>query len=239
MVKFVDDELQKIRKEILEMWTMVYDQISIATEAVVANDKEKAWEVIMREKRVNASELKIDCDIEDFLVLYNPVAIDMRFIVAMLKINADLERIGDFAENIARFVIKNTADLNDTELLKKLRLEEMRNGVLDMIQTSKDALEKNDISLAKSLFEKDDIVDEININVAPVLAEHIKANPDKAEFCLNLKTVFNRIERTGDHVTNMAEEIIFFIDAIVLKHSEDKSAKAKALLGKLKEENPQ
>lgn len=239
MVKFVDDELQKIRKEILEMWTMVGEQTGSACEAVLANDKEKAWEVIVREKKVNATELKIDCDVEDFLVLYNPLAIDMRFIVAMLKINTDLERIGDFAENIARFVIKNSEYLNDAELLGKLRLEEMTRAVLDMIQTSREALERNDISLANSLFEKDNIVDEINSQVAPILADYIKADPSKAEFCLNLKTVFNRIERTGDHVTNMAEEIIFYIDAVVLKHSEDKSAKAKAYLEKMKEENPQ
>ena len=100
MVKFVDEELVKIRKEILDMWTLVYDQMRNVCEAIPTSEKEKAWDVLIREKRVNASELKLDCDVEDFLVLYNPVAIDLRFALAMLKINTDLERIGDFAENI-------------------------------------------------------------------------------------------------------------------------------------------
>ena len=106
MVKFVEDEMKAIRTEVLDMWALVGEQMENACETLRTADKEKAWDVLVREKRVNAYELKLDCDIEDFLVLYNPVAIDMRFIVAMLKINTDLERIGDFAENIARFTIK-------------------------------------------------------------------------------------------------------------------------------------
>jgi phosphate transport system protein len=79
MVKFIEEELMTIRKEILDMWALVYDQIKTVCEAIPTADKKKAWKVLIREKRVNASELKIDCDVEDFLVLYNPVAIDLRF----------------------------------------------------------------------------------------------------------------------------------------------------------------
>lgn len=235
MVKFVDDELHKIRKEVLEMWALVYDQMSYVCDALLNNDRDKAWDVVIREKRVNAYELKIDCDIEDFLVLYNPVAIDLRFMVAMLKINTDLERIGDFAENIARFVIRQDGVPIDPELLKELKLQEMSEHVLDMLRTSKESLERGDISLANSLFEKDNAVDDINANVTPVLANYVKAHPEKAELCFDLKGVFLRLERTGDHVTNLGEEIIFYIDAVVLKHSEDKSSKAQALLGKMNE----
>lgn len=237
MVKFIEDEQLKIRKEVLEMWSLVYDQMSYVCDALLNGDKDKAWDVVIREKRVNAYELKIDCDIEDFLVLYNPVAIDLRFMVAMLKINADLERIGDFAENIARFVIRQDGEALDAELLKDIRLQDMCEKVLDMLATSKNALEQGDIALANTLFEKDNAVDEINANVTPVLARYVTAHPEKAEFCFDFKGIFLRLERTGDHVTNLAEEIIFYIDAVVLKHSEDKSAKAKALIGKMKEGN--
>lgn len=237
MVKFVEDELHKIRKEVLEMWSLVYDQMNYVCDAILNNDRDKAWDVVIREKRVNAYELKIDCDIEDFLVLYNPVAIDLRFMVAMLKINTDLERIGDFAENIARFVIRQDGVPIDPELLKDLKLKEMCDNVLDMLHTSQEALEKGDISMANTLFEKDNVVDEINANVTPVLAKYIKAHPEKTEFCLDFKSVFLRLERTGDHVTNLGEEIIFYIDAVVMKHTEDKSSKTMALLGKMKEGN--
>lgn len=235
MVKFVDDELVKIRKEVLEMWTLVYDQIKNVCEAIPSSDKEKAWDVLIREKRVNASELKIDCDVEDFLVLYTPVAIDLRFALAMLKINADLERIGDFAENIARFVIRQDGVPIDADLLKRIRLQEMVDGVIDMLATSRLALEKEDISMANSLFEKDNLLDEINAGVTAVLTEYAKEHPDKIGLCIDFKSVFLRLERTGDHITNLAEEIVFYIDAEVLKHSSDKTKMQAAIANKMKE----
>lgn len=235
MVKFVEDELKSIRQEILDMWTLVYDQMNNVCDAIPTVDKEKAWDVLIREKRVNAYELKLDCDIEDFLVLYNPVAVDMRFIVAMLKINTDLERIGDFAENIARFIIRQDGERIDAELLKKTRLKEMADAVLDMLATAKTALENEDLALANTLFEKDNLVDEINAASTKALADYIGQHPEKAAFCLDFKGVFLRLERTGDHITNLAEEIVFYIDAVVLKHSSDKNKTDQALLRRMQE----
>ena len=235
MVKFVEDELKSIRQEILDMWTLVYDQMNNVCEAIPTVDKEKAWDVLIREKRVNAYELKLDCDIEDFLVLYNPVAVDMRFIVAMLKINTDLERIGDFAENIARFIIRQDGERIDAELLEKTRLKEMADAVLDMLATAKTALENEDLALANTLFEKDNLVDEINAASTKALADYIGQHPEKAAFCLDFKGVFLRLERTGDHITNLAEEIVFYIDAVVLKHSSDKNKTDQALLRRIQE----
>ena len=105
MVKFIESELVLLKKEIDEMWTLVYNQLDRAGEAVLTLDRELAQQVLVRERRVNAFELKIDSDIEDIIALYNPVAIDLRFVLAMLKINTNLERLGDFAEGIARFAI--------------------------------------------------------------------------------------------------------------------------------------
>ena len=179
--------------------------------------------------------MKLDCDIEDFLVLYNPVAVDMRFIVAMLKINTDLERIGDFAENIARFIIRQDGERIDAELLEKTRLKEMADAVLDMLATAKTALENEDLALANTLFEKDNLVDEINAASTKALADYIGQHPEKAAFCLDFKGVFLRLERTGDHITNLAEEIVFYIDAVVLKHSSDKNKTDQALLRRMQE----
>lgn len=222
MVKFVDEELLKIRKEVLDMWTLVYEQLKNVCAALPTSDKERAWDVLIRERRVNASELKLDCDVEDFLALYTPVAVDLRFALAMLKINTDLERIGDFAEGIARFVIRQDSRPADPGLLADTRLEEMARAVLDMLLTSRLALEKEDITLARSLFEKDSVVDEINRAATEHLASYAAANPDRAAYCIDLKSVFLRLERAGDHITNLAEEIIFYIDAEVLKHAGDK-----------------
>jgi phosphate transport system protein len=104
MVKFIESELVLLRKEIDEMWTLVYSQLDRAGEAVLTLDKELARQVVVREKRVNAFELKIDSDVEDIIALYNPVAIDLRFVLAMLKINTNLERLGSLQRSTKRAI---------------------------------------------------------------------------------------------------------------------------------------
>ena len=210
MVKFIESELVLLKKEIDEMWTLVYNQLDRAGEAVLTLDKELAQQVIVRERRVNAFELKIDSDVEDVIALYNPVAIDLRFVLAMLKINTNLERLGDFAEGIARFVVKSEEPVLDEELLKQ---------VLSMLEVAKRALNEESLELATSVFAKDNLLDEINAEATAVLAEYIKEHPESTLSCLNLVGVFRKLERSGDHINNIAEEIVFFIDAKVLKHS--------------------
>ncbi|MDR0657843.1 MAG: phosphate signaling complex protein PhoU [Mediterranea sp.] len=219
MVKFIESELELLKKEVGEMWTLVYNQLDRAGEAVLTFDRELAGQVKVRERRVNAFELKIDSDIEDVIALYNPVGIDLRFVLAMLKINSNLERLGDFAEGIVRFVLESEEPALDAELLKRLRLEEMVAEVLSMLEVTKRALNEERMELATSVFTKDNLVDEINAGVAPVLAGYLKEHPDNMLTCLNLVSVFRKLERTGDHITNIAEEIVFFIDAKILKHS--------------------
>jgi len=219
MVKFIESELLLLKKEIDEMWTLVYSQLDRAGEAVLTLDKELAQQVIVRERRVNAFELKIDSDVEDVIALYNPVAIDLRFVLAMLKINTNLERLGDFAESIARFVINCDEPALDSDLLKRLRLEEMQREVLSMLEITKRALNEESLELATSVFAKDNFLDEINRNVSSVLADYLKDHTDNLLPYLNLVSVFRKLERSGDHITNIAEEIVFYIDAKVLKHS--------------------
>lgn len=218
MVKFIESELVLLKKEINEMWSLVYNQLDRAGEAVLTMDKELAQQVMVREKRVNAFELKIDSDVEDVIALYNPVAVDLRFVLAMLKINTNLERLGDFAEGIARFVVKCKERTFDPELLQKLRLEEMLTEVLSMLDIAKNALNEESLELATSVFAKDNLLDEINQNVAKTLNDYLQKHPEDTLLCLNLVGVFRKLERSGDHITNIAEEIVFFVDAKVLKH---------------------
>lgn len=156
MVKFVENELQTIRTEINDMWTLVYQQLENAYRSVLNADQSLADKVVAREKRVNAFELKIDSDIEDFIALYNPVAIDLRFALAMLKINNNLERIGDYADSIARFVIRTKLNSEDKVLFNELQIQEMFDMVLSMLNTTYESLQKHDIGLAKSVFDKDE-----------------------------------------------------------------------------------
>ena len=206
MVKFIESELILLKKEIDEMWTLVYNQLDRAGEAVLTLDKELAQQVMVRERRVNAFELKIDSDVEDIIALYNPVAIDLRFVLAMLKINTNLERLGDFAEGIARFVLRCKEPVLDAELLNRLRLAEMQAEVLAMLD------------LAAGVFAKDNLLDEINADATDILSDYIIEHPEAVHTCVDLVSVFRKLERSGDHITNIAEEIVFFIDAKVLKH---------------------
>lgn len=219
MVKFIESELVLLKKEIGEMWTLVYNQLDRAGEAVLTLDRKLAQQVLVRERRVNAFELKIDSDVEDVIALYNPVAIDLRFVLAMMKINTNLERLGDFAEGIARFAIHCQEVALDSELVKKLRLGEMISQVLSMLELAKKALEEENLELATAVFAKDNLLDEINVEATNILADYVRQHPESALTCLNLVSVFRKLERSGDHITNIAEEIVFFIDAKVLKHS--------------------
>lgn len=218
MVKFIESELVLLKKEIDEMWTLVYNQLDRAGESVLTLDRELARQVLVRERRVNAFELKIDSDVEDIIALYTPVAIDLRFVLAMLKINTNLERLGDFAEGIARFAIEEKELTLDADLIKSLRLEEMIHEMLSMFELAKRALQEENQELATAVFAKDQILDEINAASTHLLADYMMKHPESALSCLNLASVFRKLERAGDHITNIAEEIVFYIDAKVLKH---------------------
>lgn len=219
MVKFIESELLLLKRETDEMWSLVCNQFERAGDAVLALDYELAQQVLVRERRVNAFELKIDSDVEDTISLYNPVAIELRFVLAVLKINTNLERLGDFAEGIAKFAIDCHQSGLDVELLKRLRLKEMITQIFSMLEVARKAFLEENQELATSVFAKDDLVDEINAEATQVLAEYIQSHPESALFCLHLASVFRKLERSGDHIKNMAEEIVFFIDAKVLKHS--------------------
>ena len=218
MVKFIESELVLLKKEIDEMWTLVYNQLDRAGDAVLTLDRELAQQVLVRERRVNAFELKIDSDIEDFIALYNPVAVDLRFALAMLKINNNLERIGDYADSIARFVARNNLTEEDKQLFNVLEMKEMYDQVLHMFSTTHKALENSDASLAKSVIDKDDLLDSLNQKALDKLAEYAKNNPSAIRFCLEIAAILRKLERTGDHIINLAEETVFYIDAEVLKH---------------------
>lgn len=218
-MKIIEQEIQQLKVCISDMWTLVYKQLYNAGEALLTNDRELAHKVICHERRVNAYELKIDSDCEDIIALYAPVAIDLRFVLAMYKINTNLERLGDFAEGIARFVL-NLPDNEpiDPELIKETRVEEMLKAILEMFALTKDAFEKEDSEIASGVFMKDNLIDEINHDAIEIIAKYVEQNPKMALQALYLSGVIRKMERFGDHCTNIAEELVFFLEAKVLKH---------------------
>lgn len=221
MAKFIESELATLKREVIEMWMLVYNQLDRAGEALLTLDRELARQVMVCEKRVNASELKLDGDVEDIIALYNPIGVDLRFVLAVLKINTNLERIGDFAAGIARFVEHFPEPALDADLVGQLRLDKMITEVLSMLRLAKESLDKESLELAIQVFSKDDLIDQINAEAPQILVDYINFNPDSILTCMHLLSAVRKIERAGDHITNMAEEIVFFVDAKVLKHVKD------------------
>jgi phosphate transport system protein len=200
------------------MWTLVNSQLNKAREAFLTFDKDLAREVVLKEKRVNGSELKIDRDCENIFALFCPVAIDLRFLLAVLKINSNLERIGDIAEGIAKYVIDAEAPFSK-ELLEVSRVLPMYEEAVGMLEDTQAAFEKEDTVLARGVFKRDDLLDAVNKASNKVLEAHLKAHPEDTSQALWLISIIRRLERVGDQTKNVAEEIIFYLEAKVLKHS--------------------
>lgn len=217
---YIQQELERLKSDLLEMWDLVNSQLNRAGEALLSLDKEMASEVMCREKRVNAMELKIDSSCEDVIGLYNPLALDLRFTLSTMKIGTNLERIGDFCEGIARFVL-DYSDINiEVELIERAGIKEMITIVKEMLRRCRDAYEQESSAMATTVFAMDTRVDELNRGAVPIIAEYLQSMPDRAVECLNLISIIRRLERIGDHCSNIAEDVVFYIDAKVLKHSD-------------------
>jgi phosphate transport system protein len=214
----IEIELQKLKSSLHEMWVLVEKQKKKSEKALLGFDKATAREVLSREKMVNAMELKIDADCERFIATNNPVAIDLRLALSILKINNNLERIGDFAEGIALFVLKHMSGELQEPFKSNLHIEQMFNEVLTMYALSKEAFNEEDTKKAEKVFGIDNLVDEINFNAVKILSDEMLANPAKTEELMFLYAVVRRLERIGDRCNNIAEEVVFYLDAKVLKH---------------------
>lgn len=212
-----ETELQDAKSEIINMWELVLLQLTKAKDAMLSFDKDLAREVIAKEKRVNALELKIDRDCENIFALYCPVAIDLRFLLAVLKINNNLERIGDIAEGIARYIVESPARfdiamLEDTELIK------MFEDSISILTDTRVAFEFENTLLARTIFSRDDILDDINKRADDNISKFIRNDASVISQALYILSIIRKLERVGDQSKNIAEEIIFYVEAKVLKH---------------------
>jgi phosphate transport system protein len=212
-----ETEIQDVKSEVINMWELVLLQLSKAKEAMLNFDKDLAREVILKEKRVNALELKIDRDCENVFALYCPVAIDLRFLLAALKINNNLERIGDIAEGIARYIVDSPVKFNRA-ILESTNVIRMFEDSLSILTDTRVAFEFENTLLARTIFSRDDILDGINKRADGKISMYIKENPDNIAEALYILSIIRKLERVGDQSKNIAEEIIFYVEAKVLKH---------------------
>lgn len=218
-MKHTEKEMLELREEVSQMWKLVISQLEKAQKALIEHDVELAREVSSREKRVDVFELKIDSDSENYIALYSPVAVDLRLILSIMKITNTLERIGDFAAGIARFVIDEEEGTTDKELFEDLGIETAFNQLIGMLSDCYVALESENTKLAGKVIGEDNKIDAFYHNAVEVLTRYTHKKPENAAYYLRLIILIRKMERIGDHCSNIVEEISFYVDAKVLKHS--------------------
>lgn len=214
----LDTELHLLKANIIEMWNLVMDQLTKTYHAIETADEELINDINANEKRVDAFELKINMDCENILALFNPVANDLRFVLATLKINYNLERIGDYAHSITKL-------LEDTEFSKEsieeTKIKEMFEVAIKMLTKTLESFEEEDIHKLLKVFKRDEKLDKVNKNANRTIANLILNKPKDIHSYLNLLSIIRKLERVGDQTKNIAEEIVFYIEAKVLRHNKN------------------
>ncbi len=210
-------ELGQLKTEVINMWDLVRSQLVNARSAMFDFDKDLAREVMAKERRVNAEELKIDRDCENIFALFTPVAVDLRYVLAVLKTNSNLERIGDIAEGIAKYVV-NIEEPFDKELLTATHIAKMFDEAINVLEDSLSAFEEEDTVLARGIFKKDEFLNEVNQSANELIEAYLNTNPQNIDQSLYIHSTIRKLERVGDHAKNISEEIIFYLEAKVLKH---------------------
>lgn len=219
-------EINELREEVVEMCRLVHSQLSKGLSSLLNFDKDLAREIVMIEKRVNADELQIDRACENILAIYTPVAVDLRFILAVLKINSNLERVGDIAEGIAKLIIDTETPFKQA-LLDHTKAVEMYGEALLVVEEILTAFEEENTATARGIFKRDEFLDEINRKANDLLSSYLREHPEDLHQALNILSIIRRLERVGDQAENIAEEIIFYLEAKVIKHTKRKGEEEK------------
>ena len=224
MTKHFRKELEKIKKQILTLGFMVEEQVQMAVEAVGNNDTDLARKIIQKDIEIDEMEVEIEEECLKILALHQPVAIDLRFLIAVIKINNDLERIGDQAVNIADRV-GVTAKSEQMDFF--FDYSSMGAKAQTMLKMSLDALINMDDDVAWQVVHLDDEVDQIKKEAYDRIKLAMSEHPDKIGFLINLLLISRHIERMADHTTNIAEEVIHLIEGEIVRHAQYLNANSK------------
>ena len=211
-------ELQELKENLLKMAALVEEATSNAVLSLVKRDSELAKKTFEGEDRINAMEIAIEDTCLKLLALRQPMAVDLRFITSAMKIITDLERMGDQAVNIAERAIS----LNQEPQLKPyIDIPRMAEITQSMVKDVLDAFVNRDSKLARSVCGRDDWVDGLNDQVFRELLTYMISDPKTTTRAVHLMIVCRCLERIADHATNIAEDVIFMVDALVIKHHAD------------------
>jgi len=223
MERHFQKELEGLKTSLIKMGSMVEENIANAIRSVLEKSGDLAQKVIHTDKRVDALEIEIDNAVIDLLALQQPLASDLRFIIAAQKINNDLERIGDHAVNIAE-AAATLCLLPNVKMLDEI--PKMADITKMMLKEALDGFILLDPLKARLVLETDDQIDDLNRLVARRIIELVKNNNQIIEYGLELSRVSRNLERVADMTTNIAEEVIFHTQARIVKHHAEEQKKS-------------
>jgi phosphate transport system protein len=215
MTRHIERQIETLKERILRVGTLVEEAISKSITALINRDLVLARRVMANDDEIDRMEVEVEEECLKILALYQPVATDLRFVVAVLKINNDLERMGDLAKNIAKRV-SQLAGSKPYELPPEIRTMAMQ--AEEMVKECLDAVVKRDPALARQVREEDDVVDDARQKVQRRVMQAIKDDPDSVENLLRINSVSKHIERIADMATNIAEDVVYMVEGDIVRH---------------------
>jgi phosphate transport system protein len=215
-----ETELQMLKQRLLNMGALVEERVHQAVTALIERRLDVAESIAPGDGEVNDLQIEIDDRCLKLLALQQPMAVDLRLITAAMKINADLERIGDQAVNIAENVVKILPQPPLKPLIDIPRMAQITEG---MTRDSLDSFVKKDVTMARNVLKRDDEVDALKDQVFRVLLTYMMADPGTIERALALILISRNLERIADHATNIAEDVIFLVEAKDVRHHHEEA----------------
>ena len=215
MTRHIERQIDQLKQKILFVGTLVEEAISKAITALINRDIALAQRVMTSDAEIDRMEVEVEEECLKILALYQPVAADLRFVVSALKINNDLERMGDLAKNIAKRV-GQLARGQQIDLPPEIRTMAMQ--AQEMVKESLDAVVNGDTALARHVREQDDAVDEGRQRIRERVLRGITETPEIAESLMRINSVSKHIERLTDMATNIAEDVIYMVEGEIVRH---------------------
>ena len=213
-MRHIERQIVQLKEKILRVGTLVEEAISKSITALINRDTALAQRVMASDEEIDRMEVEVEEECLKILALYQPVAADLRFVVAVLKINNDLERMGDLAKNIA----KRVAQLAGQEVDLPAEIRSMAMQAQEMVKQCLDAVVRGDPALARQVREEDDVVDDGRQRIQRQVMAGIKADPENAESLLRINSVSKHIERIADMATNIAEDVVYMVEGDIVRH---------------------
>src|SRR5215475_8270651 len=214
-VRHFQEELEQLKARLLEMGGLAEEQVRLAVQGLVDRDRAGIERVLTHDTPINTLHIEIDQRCFTLLALYQPMAVDLRAIVAAVKINTDLERVGDLAINIAEAALRYSGHAPVKRLID---IPKMATIAQRMLRDALDAFVRRDTTLAQHVLNEDDALDSLKTQIFRELLTYMLADPATIEPALDLILVSRHLERIGDHATNVAEDVIFMVSAKDVRH---------------------